>query len=612
MSPGTPMIRPEDRIKFHILVAVGEASQLSSLVSLACMLTHAEAGKATLLYVTPDGTRPDWLEVPEHCSDLPVTVEVRAGSDAGRVILGAARELDADLLLLGWSGEAGSRRYLLGSTLDPVTRYAPCDIAVLRADELDQVRRVLIPAEGGPHAARAIALALQLSPDVQITALNIAREMLGPVGVAAGHEKLRDVLEPWADEERIHAKVVRAPGIIEGILQEASNGYDLMLIGGSNESYIDRKLFGNVPQTVAVQAAVPTIIVRRRAGPLRTLVRQVQRWVAGIQGPITADAQVEAYHEVRTGARASIDFYVLIALAAAIAALGLQMNSAAVIIGAMIIAPLMSAIFGISMGIVQGNARLLLHAASTTLRGAGLAVAIGALVAWLVPMDQITPELVARTQPTLMDLFVALVSGIAGAYAQCRRNVLGAAAGVAIAVALVPPLATAGIGITMGSGAIAGGALLLFLTNLSAITFAGSLVFLFFGFRPDPGERIRVFGRGIVGIFVLLIAVSVPLTLLSIHSFRSAALQQSVQEAVVSEIGAMEGVELEAWKIAADGQGTVASDHEGLPLEIEVSATRPVSDQQAADLQERLARRLGRPVDLVLSVIPVTRLNPEN
>jgi uncharacterized hydrophobic protein (TIGR00271 family) len=311
---------------------------------------------------------------------------------------------------------------------------------------------------------------------------------------------------------------------------------------------------------------------------------------------------------VRTGARASVDFYVLIALAAAIAALGLQMNSAAVIIGAMIIAPLMSAIFGISMGIVQGDARLLLHAASTTLRGAGLAVVIGALVAWLVPVDQITPELVGRTQPTLMDLFVALVSGIAGAYAQCRRNVLGAVAGVAIAVALVPPLATAGIGITMGSGAIAGGALLLFLTNLSAITFAGSLVFLFFGFRPEPGERIRVFGRGIVGIFVLLVAVSVPLTLLSIDAFRSAALQQSAQEAVVYEIGAMEGVELEAWKIVADPDS--ADGQEGLPLEVEVSAMRTLSDQEAADLQERLSGRLGRPVDLVLSVIPVTRLEP--
>ena len=75
-----------------------------------------------------------------------------------------------------------------------MTRYAPCDIAVVRADFVDEVKRVLIPAEGGPHAKRAIALALQLAPEAEITALNIARLGLGTVGVAAGYEKLRTVI----------------------------------------------------------------------------------------------------------------------------------------------------------------------------------------------------------------------------------------------------------------------------------------------------------------------------------------------------------------------------------------------------------------------------------
>ena len=588
---------------FHILVAVGEPDQLSPLLTLACMLTQAEGGEATLLCVTPDGACPAWLQVPAYCDNLPVTLDVRAGRDTGQVILQAAREVDADLILLGWSGEARSRHYLLGSTLDPVTRYAPCDIAVLRADELGAVRRVLIPAEGGPHAARAVALALQLSPDVQVTALNIVREAMGSVGVAAGYEKLRDVLEPWQDDPRVHAKVVRASGIIEGILTEAAAGYDLMLIGGSDESYIDRKLFGNVPQTVAAQAAVPTIIVRRRAGPVRTLVRQAQRWLAGIQGPITASAQVQAYREVRNGARAGTDFYVLIALAAAIATLGLQMNSPAVIIGAMIIAPLMSAIFGVSMGVVQGDAQLLLRSIGTTLRGAGLAIAIGALISWIEPIDRITPEILARTQPTLMDLSVALISGIAGAYAQCRRNVIGAVAGVAIAVALVPPLATAGIGLSMGSGSISGGALLLFVTNLGAITLAGSLIFMFFGFRPDPGRRMGVFVRAIVGVLVLLAAISVPLAWLSVNSVRSIALQQNIEEALAAWIGEMDGVALERYEVTA-GDGKT----EALRLSVEVKAARPLSEQKAAALQERIAARLGRPVDLVLSVTSITEL----
>jgi uncharacterized hydrophobic protein (TIGR00271 family) len=598
-------VNQETRADFHILVAVGEPSQLSPLLTLACMLTQSGGGEATVLCVTPDGACPTWLQVPEQCSALPVTMDVRAGSDTGHVILQVAREVNADLILLGWSGEAGSRRYLLGSTLDPVTRYAPCDIAVLRGDELGEVRRVLIPAEGGPHATRAVALALQLSTDVEVTALNIVREAMGPVGVAAGYEKLRDVLEPWQNDPRVHAKVVRASSIIEGILTEAAAGYDMLLIGGSDESYIERKLFGNVPQTVAAEASVPTIIVRRRAGPVRTLVRQAQRWLAGIKGPITASAQVQAYREVRNGARANTDFYALIALAAAIATLGLQMNSPAVIIGAMIIAPLMSAIFGVSMGVVQGDAQLLLRSIGTTLRGASMAVAIGALISWIVPQDQITPEILGRTQPTLMDLSVALVSGIAGAYAQCRRNVLGAAAGVAIAVALVPPLATVGIGLSIGSGRVAGGALLLFITNLGAITFAGSMVFLFFGFRPDPGRRIRVFARAIVGVLVLLVAISVPLAWLSVNTFRSTNLQENVDKALAAEIGAMDGVALERYAIVAD-----EGKNQALHLDVAVKALRPLSEREAADLQERIAARLRRPVNLVLSVTLITQLRP--
>ena len=169
---------------FHVMVAVGEAVQLKPLLRLACMLTEAQGGRATLLCVTPDGARPSWLTLPSDCGSLEVTVEVRRGEEPGHVILDAARQKKAALLLLGWSGEPGSRRYLLGSTLDPVTRYAPCDIAVVRADFVDEVKRVLIPAEGGPHAARAIALARQLAPQAEITALNIAREGLGSVGLA--------------------------------------------------------------------------------------------------------------------------------------------------------------------------------------------------------------------------------------------------------------------------------------------------------------------------------------------------------------------------------------------------------------------------------------------
>jgi uncharacterized membrane protein len=175
---------------------------------------------------------------------------------------------------------------------------------------------------------------------------------------------------------------------------------------------------------------------------------------------------------------------------------------------------------------------------------------------------------------------------------------------VAIAVALVPPLATTGIGLTLGSGAIAGGASLLFLTNLSAITAAGSLVFLLFGFRPDPGKRVRVFSRGMISTLVLLVLVSGVLTVLTIDSIRQNQLQHSLQRALSAEIDEMAGVELASWTMDEKKGGRT------LYLEVEVRAVRAVSHLEAVDLQERVAAHLRRPVAMVLSVTNITRLDP--
>jgi uncharacterized hydrophobic protein (TIGR00271 family) len=599
-----PHVLEEQGSEFHILAAIGDQVQQSALLPLACTLAQSSGqGVVTLLCITPDGVRPEWLVTPERCETLAVHVEIRAGEDAGHLILEALRDLEPDLLLLGWSGEEGSRRYLLGSTLDPVTRYAPCHVVVARASGLGPVQRVLVPMAGGPNAGLAVELALRLSPDAQVTALNIVREATGSLGVAAGREQLTRALEPWEGNPRIAAQVVRASGVIDGILSEAAQGYDALLIGASNESYIDRSLFGSVPQAVAAKASMPTLIVRRRAGPLKSALRQAERVLSGVQDYMTTAERVEAYREIRRGARPRLDFFVLIGFAAAIAALGLLMNSPAVIIGAMLIAPLMSAIFGTSLGMVQGDGRLLWQAAGTVFRGAGLAIIIGMLIGLIVPLDAPTDEILSYAQPTLLDLVLALVSGAAGAYAQCRRNVLGALAGVGIAVSLVPPLATTGVGLVSSSATIAGGALLMFLTNLVAITAAGSIVFLLFGFRPDPGKRVRLFGRWMGGVLALLVVVSILLTVLTVRTIRENRLHYSLQTALAGEVAQIPGVELSGWKV---------TDTEGKTMNVEVvvRAVRPISYQEAVALQERVAARLGQPLALVLSVTNVTRLDP--
>jgi hypothetical protein len=178
--------------------------------------------------------------------------------------------------------------------------------------------------------------------------------------------------------------------------------------------------------------------------------------------------------------------------------------------------------------------------------------------------------------------------------------------GVAIAAALVPPLAVVGIGLARWEGETAGGALLLFVTNLVAIGAAGGLVFLWLGFRPLPGRhaRWRVFQGGMLGTVALLVAVTVPLGILSVRSLQEAALHGAVGQALQQEIGAMGGV---AW----DGEWEMEELDEGtLQLEVWVRSRRTVAHQEVVELQERIAGHLQRPIALLLSVIPSTQLDP--
>ncbi len=598
---------------YHILAAVGAEGQLKPLLTVAHALALARGGRVTVLSVTTTGHLPDWLIVPEPNSGVSVTVIIRAGRDPSAEILAVTHDDPPDLLLMGWRGDRGRGGYLLGRTLDPVVQHAPCDVAIVRAEQgtLDEdlagLERVLIPAAGGPNAALAIDLALSLSPQVQITALNVAREVQGEVALSLSRERLRDILEPWADEPRVQGKIVQAASVIKGILQEAAHGYDLVMVGASHESYLDRVLFGNIPQTVAARSPSPSIVVKRhsRRMAMGTWLRRAGWRLFDMLPTLNLHEQTDVYKAMRDGAEPKVDFFIMIGLSAAIATFGLLQNSPAVIIGAMLVAPLMAAIFGLSLGVVRGDVRLLRRAASATGRGIALAIAVGVVLTLLLPRNTLASEIINRAHPTLLDLGVALASGAAGAYALCRKEVSASLPGVAIAAALVPPLAVVGIGLAQWRGDIAGGALLLFATNLVAIIGAGGLVFLWLGFRPIPGQqaRARVFQRGVVSTVVMLVAVSIPLGLLTAQSLREAALQQAVREALTQEIAVMDRVAWNGeWQLEELDDGT-------LQLEVSVRSPRTVAHREVVELQERLASRLNRPMALVLSVVPATQLD---
>lgn len=216
----------------------------------------------------------------------------------------------------------------------------------------------------------------------------------------------------------------------------------------------------------------------------------------------------ELFLSLRQSAKLSSVFIVLMVLSTLLAATGLFQNSAPVIIGAMILAPLMAPIISLSMGIVRDENQLINNSMKTLFYGILTALLFSCLFSYMIPLAVLTDEMRGRLNPNILDLMVAIISGIAGAYASAKSEIAKSLAGVAIAVALVPPLSVTGIGIGWGDFDIVYGSFLLFITNLVGITLAASLTFLVLGYAPIHRAK-----KGLLYSFVILAMVSIPLVI---------------------------------------------------------------------------------------------------
>ncbi|NIJ37968.1 putative hydrophobic protein (TIGR00271 family) [Sphingopyxis panaciterrae] len=282
---------------------------------------------------------------------------------------------------------------------------------------------------------------------------------------------------------------------------------------------------------------------------------------------------------VARDARLDRKFLLLIILAAAIATLGLLQGSTAVVIGAMLVSPLMGPIMGIGFGLATIESNLIRRSLVTLAAGMAVAILVAMLIIWLSPVKDVTPELRARTQPTLLDLGVAVVGGIAGVYA-IMRKLSGVMVGVAIATALVPPLSTVAFGLVTGRMDFALGAALLFLTNTLAIAFAATIVARLNHFGPSLTRQHTA--MQVAGIVAALGILSIPLAL----SLNGIAREVRARSIVQSELNRLLGdgdridslnVRIENDEVAVDGVVLV--------------------DQYAARLNDELAARMRRELD---------------
>lgn len=313
---------------------------------------------------------------------------------------------------------------------------------------------------------------------------------------------------------------------------------------------------------------------------------RIFRWLE--TRPHTADDRTQLYaklfYEGELAARRMSRFFLLMGFATVIAAFGIISDSTAVVIGAMLVAPLMTPLMGTSLSLVMGWPRRASMSAAVALGGVVLAIVISAIAGGVLSweLDPATNSQVAsRITPTLIDMVIAIAAGGAGAFALSRPDVSDALPGVAVAIALVPPLAVVGLMIEAGDASAAFGALMLFTTNMVAILLVGALVFLLTGVVPVSNlVRRRVWIRNVTALIGIL-ALGVVVVLGSTSERLSAqAFDRSGVEEVVADWIADQSLDLFSVTVSPD------------EIEVAVVGAEPPADVDVlgTSIEQRLDR----------------------
>ena len=297
------------------------------------------------------------------------------------------------------------------------------------------------------------------------------------------------------------------------------------------------------------------------------------------------------------------NFSILLSLAAAIATFGLLSNSAATIIGAMIIAPLMIPIMSLAFSLIILNFRLVSYSLVRLIFGIALTVLIAFISTEIIGFKVPGSEILARTEPTLLDLGVAISAGVAGAFAKIHRSVSDAIPGVAISVALVPPLCVVGIGLATSDFKLATGSFLLFLTNLVGIIISADLIFLWQSYGS---------WKKAIWAFFLLVTSMIVITLPLSKSFQEMIVENQIRHAL------SEYRRVYSTGIKGDITSVEVELEENELLVLVTAFREPLRSDEIEDLparlefiQQFLADKIDKPIHLKVRVLPIEILDYE-
>jgi uncharacterized hydrophobic protein (TIGR00271 family) len=573
------MVHPSEGLVIALVISLGDAEQLNrfsnQIQDVIKTFRNTDAGHKV-----------------EVVTELAVSVS--------RGILDVARERNADVILLGVQRPTQGK-VKLGTVVENVIATAPCGVLVYRSAVSSYFDRVVVPIDGSLPSAVAMKLGVSfaLQHDIPLRQVSIQFDYHYDPEHEEAIKRYEDHLPRNRDvKKKIIVSRHPAREIVSGMTSD-----DLLVMGFSQKTDLERHIINDLSNQLLNQSPGPVILISQHEWH-RGIRGAIEHGIARLNPQLTLVEQNELIWSAEKSASTNLDYIVMIVLSAALATLGLLTNSVAVIIGAMLVAPLMSPISSFSTGMATGILHLTRRASLTLFTGVTLALLISIVMGVVLPIDTPTDEMLARGSPNLLDAAIALVSGWVAAYATARKGIPAALAGVAIAAALMPPISTVGLGIALRDLDLAFGANLLFLANIAFIIAAQYTTFLWIGMHPTEDREGATLNQSRAWWIVLFLTTLI--LLLVFARLGSQAIDEAhIREQLQAE--AFHGAQVVEYHVISSVplsvQLIVQSDHQITPEEVE-AAQELINELYRQDVHLTVvARKVVRPLAPVMAAI---------
>ncbi|MCA9894654.1 MAG: DUF389 domain-containing protein [Anaerolineae bacterium] len=476
-----------------IIVPIARPDTAPHMLEIATSLADPEEGRVIALTVSVEGQRERTEETMAGCEPIveqfiqeghKVELVAQPAASITRGILDATREYGAQILILGVH-QATHHDVKLGSVVENIIQAATCDVLIYRLGTTPQFDRVVVTLDGRRHNVNALrqAVAIARAEKLPLSPMYVHRDYVYREDI----EQYQNTLLVQHDTGSTHKEIVPGNRPEERILSSLDDD-DLLIMGFRQRTEFDNQHLNQLTQHLLNRAPGPVLLVSRLYED-NTRMDVFQRRLQRFNPALTTAERSELLWQAQKTALGGIDYLAMILLSALLASLGLLLNSVAVIIGAMLVAPLMSPLSALATGLVTNRFPVTQRALISLIEGVLIALVIAVVAGKLIPVESPTTEMLARGNPTLLDAAIAFVSGLVAAYATARKEIPAALAGVAIAAALMPPLCTVGLGIALGELQLALGSGLLFLTNILFIIVAEYGLFFWLGMRHIDRDR---------------------------------------------------------------------------------------------------------------------------